>query len=253
MLKPASPVYAGLDIAKASLQLHLLDRQHTLANSPSGHKKLLVLAQSCPAVHIVCEATGGYERPVVAALHAASLPVSILNPSHVRYFAMSQGLRAKSDPLDCALLTSYGHTLKPLPTPKPNPALVQLRALVDWRVQLKEQRVRAGQHGEHTTDSFILKAQAKLCKHLDAQIQAVEKQLKTLLTDFQDLQEKISLLDQMPGVGFITALTVLCHLPELGQLNRRQAAALSGLAPWAPPKRRLARPAAHRRRSARRP
>src|SRR5947209_3224160 len=101
MPKNTVPVYAGLDVAKASLQLHFQDRQYALANSAAGHKKLLALLEPCPEVQVICEATGGYERPVVAALQAAERPVSILNPGHVRHFALSRGGRAKSDPLDC--------------------------------------------------------------------------------------------------------------------------------------------------------
>src|ERR1700733_10263908 len=99
MPKKTATVYAGLDIAKASLQLHFQERQYALANSPAGHKKLLALLEPCPEVQIICEATGGYERPLVAALQAAHRPVSILNPGFVRHFALSQGGRAKSDPL----------------------------------------------------------------------------------------------------------------------------------------------------------
>jgi transposase len=225
-------VYAGLDIAKASLQLHFQDRQYALDNSATGHKKLLALLESCPQVQIVCEATGGYERPVVAALQAADRPVAILNPGHVRHFALSQGGRAKSDPLDCALLTAYGRAHRPTPAPKPNPALSQMRALVDWRTQLKEQLVRARQHGEHTTEAFIRKQQAKLSKHLETQIQSVEKELTKLVAESADHQEQVNVLDEMDGVGFITAITLLCHMPELGRLNRGQTAALAGLAPW---------------------
>jgi transposase len=175
MPEPTLTVYAGLDIAKASLQLHFQDRQQALANSVTGHKKLLALLEPCPQIQIVCEATGGYERPVAS-----------LNPGHVRHFALSQGGRAKSDP----------------------PA------------------------GEHTPDAFILKQQAKLGKHLEAQLKAVEKELAQLAASSADHQKQVDALDEMPGVGFITAITVLCHLPELGQLNRQQAAALAGLAPW---------------------
>jgi transposase len=232
MTEKLSPVYAGLDVAKASLQLHFQNQQHALPNTAAGHKKLLALLERCPQVQVICEATGGYEQPVVAALQAAQLPVSILNPGHVRHFALSQGHRAKSDPLDCALLTAYGQAHKPAPAPKPNAALAQMRAFVDWRAQLMEQLVRARQHGEHATDAFIRKQQAKLCKHLEAQIVAVEKQLAQAVDRSANHRQQVAALDTLPGVGFLTAISVLCHLPELGQINRQQVAALAGLAPW---------------------
>src|SRR6187200_1929967 len=101
-------MYAGLDIAKLNLQLHLAGRFHDLPNTAAGHRRLLKLLDGLQGVHIICEATGGYERDVVAALHDASTPVSVLNPARVRHFARAQGQRAKTDPIDAALLTAYG-------------------------------------------------------------------------------------------------------------------------------------------------
>ncbi len=114
--------------------------------------------------------------------------------------------------------------ISPPPAPNPIPHWCKIRALVDWRAQLKEQWVRARQQGEHTTDAFILKQQAKLGKHLQAQIETVEKQLAKAVASSATHQEQVELLDQMPGVGFITAITVLCHMPELGPstLSKRE-------------------------------
>jgi len=232
MSEKSTPVYAGLDIAKASLQLHFLNRQHALPNSPAGHKQLLEILQPCPQVHLVCEATGGYERSVVAALQAADRPVSVLNPGHVRHFALSQGVRAKSDPLDCAVLSAYGQAHHPAPTPKVDETLLRLRALVNWRAQLKEQQVRARLQAEQVTEPFVIKEQARLQTHLKDQLKAVEKQLAKLVKESPEHQEQVAVLEGMPGVAFTTAITVLCHMPELGQVNRRQVAALAGLAPW---------------------
>src|ERR1700679_4170542 len=93
-------VYAGLDISKAPLQLHCQNQQYALPNTPGGHRRLLQILRPVPGTQVVCEATGGYERAVVAALHAADLAVSVVNPAQVRYFALAQGGRAKNDPLD---------------------------------------------------------------------------------------------------------------------------------------------------------
>ena len=88
--KPA-PVHAGLDIAKASLQLHLQGKSSDRPNTPSGHDPLVKRLAAIPGVHVICEATGGYERAVVAALHAAQTPVSDINPARVRQFARASG------------------------------------------------------------------------------------------------------------------------------------------------------------------
>ena len=109
-------IHAGLDIAKLNLQLHLAGRLHDLPNTAAGHRRLLKLLAGQPGVHVVCEATGGYERDVAAALHEAKVPVSVLNPARVRHFARATGQRAKTDDLDAAVLSAYGHALQPKPT-----------------------------------------------------------------------------------------------------------------------------------------
>ncbi len=106
-------LHVGLDVAKLTLQLHLAGRFHSLTNDTKGHAQLLKLLRAHPHVQVVCEATGGYEQPVVRALHAADIPVSIIEAGRVRYFARAQGQRAKTDPIDAAVLPDYGAALQP--------------------------------------------------------------------------------------------------------------------------------------------
>jgi transposase len=188
--------------------------------------------RAVPHAHLVCEATGGYERRVVAALQTAELPVSVVNPAKVRNFALARGGRAKNDPLDAAVLTAFGEALKPAPTPIADEVLAGLRSLTQWRDQLKEQLTRARQYGEQATLRFAQRQQGKLVGHLEKQIAAVEKEIAAALVAAPRVQAQIKELTQLPGVGVITAVSVLSQMPELGQLNRRQAAALAGLAPW---------------------
>src|SRR5271166_5792706 len=105
-----SILYVGLDVAKLSLELHLAGKSHSLANDAGGHARLLELLSPYSHVHVVCEATGGYEQPMVRVLHIAGVPISIVEAGRVRYFARAQGLRAKTDPIDAAILTEYGRT-----------------------------------------------------------------------------------------------------------------------------------------------
>lgn len=225
-------VYAGLDIAKATLQLHLQGRQSALPNTPAGHTRLLKLLRPHCGVHVVCEATGGYERAVVAALHAAELPVSVINPARVRHFAQAQGRQAKNDPLDATTLTAFGQALQPQPTPVPDATLAELRDLVRWRQHLKEQLTATGNRAEHTATNFVVRHQAKLLKQITAQITAVEAELAAALQRAPQWQAQIQKLTQLDGVGTITALATLSQMPELGQISRREVAALAGLAPW---------------------
>jgi len=115
-------LYIGLDVAKLSLQLHLAGTFHLLANDAKVHAQLLKRLRGYPNAHVVCEATGGYEQAVVRALQSAGAPVSIVEAGRVRYFARAQGQRAKTDPIDAAVLSAYGATLQPPATaPRPHP------------------------------------------------------------------------------------------------------------------------------------
>lgn len=227
-----APVHAGLDIAKATLQLHLQGQQVALPNTAAGHRQLLALIRAVPGAHVVCEATGGYERAVVAVLHAATIPVSVVNPAQVRHFALAQGQRAKNDPLDAATLTAFGQALRPKPTALPEAVLVEVRALVQWRLHLLEQVQAARNHAEHATLPLVRKELAKLLRHLAARLRAAHTELAAAVARSPRCQAQIDKLTELDGVRLLTATAVLCQMPELGQLNRGQAAALAGLAPW---------------------
>lgn len=232
MNEQSSVVHAGLDIAKATLQLHLQGQQVSLPNSAAGHRLLVKRLRAGPGAHVVCEATGGYERAVVAALHAADLPVSVLNPAQIRHFALAQGQRAKNDPIDAAVLSAFGQALRPAPTPVPDAVLVELRDLVDWRLHLIEQRNATRNRAEHATLSFERKESPKLVRQIEARLEAVEAELAAALERAPRQQQQVQALAELAGVGTLTAVSVLSQMPELGTLNRGQAAALAGLAPW---------------------
>jgi transposase len=225
-------VYAGVDVAKASLQLHLQGRQAEFANQPAGLAQLCQQLKTIPHVHVVCEATGGYERLLVQAMHQAQIPVSVTNPAHVRAAAQAQGKRAKTDRIDAALLTDYGQRYQPKPTPPTSSSQDQLVALTQWLTQLVQAQAMAKTQAEHHEAAFVRARHTKLMAHFKSQIAAVEKQIRALLAQDAQLQQRVDCLDQIKGVGPRTAWLVLAHMPELGQLNRQEVAALAGLAPW---------------------
>lgn len=224
-------IYAGLDIAKLNLQLHLDGRFHDLPNTAAGHGQLLELLAAHSTVQIICEATGGYERDVVAALHQAAVPVSVLNPARVRHFARATGQRAKTDQIDAALLTAYGQSLHPQPTPARTAQEQQLAELIRRRVQVREILVAQRQQVQRLTLTTLRRQAQSLVRRLERDLQKIEQQLQTLRTQTAALDERVQKLAAITGVGHLTALSVLAELPELGTLNRGQAAALAGLAP----------------------
>ena len=224
-MKSITAVYVGVDVAKATLQVHVQGRQAELKNAPAARAKFCQKLQALPGAHVVCEATGGYERDLVGALHKAKIPVSVVNPAQVRAAAQAQGQRAKTDRIDAVMLTNYGQRYEPQPTPPASRVQRQLVDLTQWLKQLIQAQATAKTQAEHHHDPFVRK------QH-QAQIQTVEDKLQALLKQDQVLQQRVESLDAIEGVGSRTALLILAHMPELGQLNRQQAAALAGLAPW---------------------
>lgn len=224
-------IYTGLDIAKLNLQLHLAGRIHDLPNTAAGHRRLCKLLSLHPGMHVVCEATGGYERGVVAALQAAQVPVSILNPARVRHFARAQGQRAKTDDIDAAVLTAYGQALQPKATAPRTEQEQQLTELVRRRVQVLECLVAQRLQVERLTLPALRRQAQSLIRRLERDLKQIEAQLQALRAPATALDARVQKLEAITGVGAITALGVLAELPELGTLNRHQAAALAGLAP----------------------
>jgi transposase len=183
-------------------------------------------------VQVVCEATGGYERALVKVLHQEQIPVSVTNPARVRAAAQAQGQRAKTDRIDARMLTEYGQRYQPKATPPVSATQDQLVDLAQWLKQLIHGQALAKTQAEHHQDLFVRRQHAKLMTHLEAQVEAVEKQIEALLKQDAALQERVTCLDKIQGVGPRTAWMVLAHMPELGRLNRHEVAALAGLAPW---------------------
>jgi len=224
--------YVGVDVAKATLQVHLQGQQQEFENTPEALRRLRQRLQKLPGAHVVCEATGGYERALVKVLHEAQTPVSVCNPAQVRAAAQAQGKRAKTDQIDAAGLTDYGQRYQPEPTPPTSATQDELVALTQWLKQLVGGLALAKTQAEHHNEPFVRRQHAKLLRHLESQIEAVEKQIQALVKQDALLQQRVQCLDEIKGVGPRTAWMVLAHMPELGQLNRHEAAALAGLAPW---------------------
>jgi len=226
------PVYVGVDIAKATFQVHVQGQQSEFDNAPTGHTKLCKQLLALAGAQVICEATGGYERPLVTALQLAKIPVAVVNPAQVRAAARAQGQRAKTDRIDAAMLTDYGQRYQPRLTPPITPSQRTLADLALWLKQLIAGQTVAKIQAEHHDDAFVCQQHRVLIKHYQSQIEKVEAKLQALLAQDQVLRQRVECLDAIAGVGTRTALLVLAHMPELGQMNRQQVAALAGLAPW---------------------
>jgi len=232
MSQNTSILHVGLDVAKLSLQLDLAGQAHALSNDRPGHGHLLKLLRRHPNAHIVCEATGGYEQPVVRALQAAAIPVSLIEAGRVRFFARAQGQRAKTDPIDATVLTRYGVTFQPAPTPGLSAQQQQLADVIQRRRQLIHSRTMETNRAEHYTDPFCRRQHVQFLKVLDRQIDQCDAHITALMAADAGLAQKAARLQAIPGVGPVVAATMLADLPELGTLNAQTAAALAGVAPY---------------------
>jgi len=226
------PVYVGMDVAKTTLQVHLHGHQFEFKNDASGHAQLSKKLAALPLPHVVCEATGGYERPMVEVCHKAKILVSVLNPAHTLAASQAQGKRAKTDPCDAAALTDYGQRFHPKPTAAIAPAVREITELTLWLKQLIDNRAVVKTQAEHHTNDFVGQQHAQLLVHYQSQIKIVEKKIEELVQTQTHFQQRVDRLTQIKGVGFRTALLTLVFLPELGSMNRGGTAALAGLAPW---------------------
>jgi transposase len=199
-------LYAGLDMAKLNLQLHLAGRFHDLPNTTAGHRRLLKLLGKYPGVHVVCEATGGYERDLVNALHQAGMAVSVLNPGRVRHFARAQGQRAKTDRIDAAVLTACGQALQPKPTPARSATEQQLTELVRRRAQVSELLVAQRLQSQHLTLPALVRQARSLIRRPEANLEQIETQLKNLRAQTAPLEQRAQKLEAITGVGTISRL-----------------------------------------------
>lgn len=228
--------YLGLDVAKRTLAGHLGGVSFSVANDPSGHRELCTRSTAHsmargPQIHVICEATGGYERPVVRALREAGVAVSVLHPARARKLAEGLGFMAKTDALDAAALAAIGALLEPAPTPAPDPAVEQLAAFVARREQLTELIRREKHHRETTSDPGLLKDIAQSLAALEKRHAKLEAHIGRHLAAQPLLAAKSARLQQAPGVGPVAAATLLALLPELGHGHRNRIASLAGLAP----------------------
>jgi transposase len=227
--------FVGIDISKTSWDVHLLDDGQAWSSPTAPADLTKLLTRLKPLVgrsFIVVEATGGLEKPLAASLIDAGHGVAIVNPRQARDFAKGMGLLAKTDRIDAKVLALFGEKVRPRKAVKPTGNEAELEALVLRRRQLVEIRTAEMNRRKQTFSKKAQQSIDKLLKTLAKQIAEIEADIALLIQSDDDWKHKADLVDSAPGVGPITAATIVAELPELGQLNRQQIAALVGLAPF---------------------
>jgi transposase len=226
------PTWLGIDVSKARLDIAVrpTGEHWQVPNAESAFPALVARVQALAPTLIVLEATGGLERPVVAALVAAGLPVAVVNPRQVRDFARALGRLAKTDALDAQVLAEFGERLQPPVRPLPDATTRELQALVGRRRQLLEM-LTAERNRQQAAAGRVRELITTHIRWLDQQLADLDRELDQTIQASPAWQVQADLLRSVPGVGPQLSRTLLAHLPELGQLNRKQIAALVGVAP----------------------
>ncbi len=229
-----SALYVGIDVAKARVDV-ALGRQGAVFQVARDDKGLAELVKRLKEVKpelVVMEATGGLQLPVAAALSVAGLSVAVVNPRQVREFARAAGKLAKTDALDARVLAHLGEALKPPARPLLDEETRKLEALLTRRRQMVEMLVAE----KNRLQVAHAAARPLIQKHIDwleEQLKQVDKDLGSAVRNSPMWRGKDDILRSVPGVGPVLAITLMAELPELGSLNRKQVAALAGVAPHA--------------------
>lgn len=223
-----------MDISKSVLDVSLAGHSPSqYANEPAGIAQLVKGLKNLPSpVWVICEPSGGYERELLAALWAAGIAVSLVNAARVRAFARAQGLLAKTDEIDATVLREYGELLRPEAVEAPSPQRQRLAALVQRREQLITILAMEEQRLTQTREAVVRKLGESLIKELQKQVEQIEQLIAAQIDDDDTLKGQSARLQQVKGVGKVTASTLLAELPELGKLSRNEVGALAGVAPY---------------------
>lgn len=229
-MRPA--VYVGIDVCQEFLDVALTGEKSVLRlpNEACGLASLEEQLRLLDPALIVMEASGGFEQQPAAVFLAAGLPVAIVNPRQVREFARSTGHLAKTDAIDARVLARFGEAVQPQPARLSTEAEEQLRALQLRRRQLVEMTV--AERNRHSRAPRTAERIEEHLRWLQREVAEVDKEMQNLVGSDPGLQAKAAVLTSVPGIGPVLSTTLLSGLPELGRLNRKQVAALVGVAPF---------------------
>lgn len=227
-------IYVGIDVSKDRLDVHVRPSGEAFAVTRDGKglEELVERLRALAPTLIAVEATGGFETIVAAAVAGATLSLAVVNPAQVRHFARAIGKRAKTDPIDAAVIAHFAEAVKPEPRAIPDAEARLLGELVARRRQIIEMLVAERQREKRVDAVRVRKSLARHIAALEKELPVIDGDIDTMVRGSPVWREKENLLVSFPGVGGILARTFLAEMPELGSLRRRQVASLVGVAPY---------------------
>jgi len=223
----------GIDVSKNSFDVVIHEKQihKTFEMTKKQIKKAVRWIKKQMPQLVVLESTGGYERTLTSEMITAQIAVAVVNPRHIRDFAKATGQLAKTDKLDAAIIAHYAAAIKPKASDVLSDQQHTLKDLVLRRRQLVDLRASEKNHKEHVKNPAILQSIDTVIKGLSQEIEQIEEMITDLVDSDHKMQEKVQRLQSVPGIGTVTATLLISDLPELGTFNRRQVAAMVGVAP----------------------
>lgn len=227
-------IFVGVDVSKARLDVFVSEgeKASSFTNDDVGLEHLVEAMKQAMPTLLVLEATGGLERPLVARLLAAALPAVVVNPRQVRDFAKSMGQLAKTDRLDARVLALFGERIRPTQRAVPGPETLALADQLMRRHQIVEMLTMEKNRFKQAHNSAVRKNLKQHIAWLERQLRASNLTLSKAVEASPAWQAERDLLGEVKGVGDVTVLSLIGHLPELGKLDRKQIAALVGVAPF---------------------
>ena len=226
-------VYLGVDIAKAYLDAALGNEKRRFSNDALGHRQLINwIKQMLAPVQVICEPSGGYERALVRALALARVKISLVPANRVRQFARAAGILAKTDRIDAKLLCAFAEAMQPGTISASQLEQEHLRELESQRRHLTHLLVMEQNRAARMSDLCVCKLNRRLINQIKKQIEQLDLLIEAQIKASPELSTKAQKLTAISGVGARTAALLLAQMPELGQLNRREVAALVGVAPF---------------------
>lgn len=227
-------VYVGVDVSKDRLDVYVRPSGECFSvdQSPQGIDRLVLRLRALPVVMVALEATGGYERAAAAALSVTGLPLVVVNPAQVRSFAKALGQQAKTDRIDAQVIARFVEATRPQVRPLPDDSTAALADLIARRRQIVDM-ISVEKQRLPLSAKPVQKSIRRVIKALERELAGVNGDIDAMIRASPVWRYKEDLLTSAPGVGPTVARTLLAELPELGRLDRKQIAALAGLAPYA--------------------
>ena len=226
-------IYVGIDVSKDRVDVHVAATGKAFAVARDGEGLAALVARLKPLAPrlVAVEATGGFEMTVAAAVAGAGLPLAVVNPAQVRHYARALGRQAKTDRIDAEVIARFAAAVRPEPRPLPDAATQALADLVTRRRQIIAMMVAERQRAARLPKR-LKRSCERVVRVLEKELAALDADIDATVRGSPAWRDKEDLLASVSGIGDVTARTLIADLPELGTLDRRQIAALVGVAPF---------------------